>query len=214
MTPYCGLILAGKLAVIASTTLAGAKIRFNMANASCSQEYNLLYKCSILDSGISKVALYTPWVLTMCIIVFLGLPTILLESRYPEKGTRALIALFWRQTTMMYLTHTLAKHAFYTIGLHTCVHTLLSIQVGPHLVGGDCWWGLRYLGVAGLVYISAVYGPGVSVVSWPSSSSPEALACAGLSHLLGTLLPDLFLAWLSFSGHLFLTLFARDWARD
>lgn len=214
MAPHIGLLLAGKLAVIGSTTLAGAKLTLNMASAHCPHETNMLYECPVLDSSVSHVALYAPWVLTMCVIVFLGLPTVLLESKHPEKGTRALITLFWRQTSMMLLTRSLARHAFYAVGLHACVHTLLGIQSGPHLVGGAEWWGLRYLGVAGLIYLAAVYGPGVSVVAWPGRDTPEALACASLSHLLGALFPDLFLSGEMVCGYLFSLLLAQDWTQD
>jgi len=214
MPPSLGLTLIGKLAVIASTTLAGGKMKIRTVEESCPRSSSLLYECAVLDSGVSHVSLYAPWVLTICMLIFLGLPTVMLESRYPEKGTQALICLFLRQTVIMFMSRSLAKHAFYTIGLHACVHTLLTIQPGPHLVGGNCWWGLRFLGASCLIYLSAVYGPSVSLVPWPGNNSSEALACASLSHVFGMLIPDLFLVGEHFLVELGALLFGQDWRQD
>lgn len=214
MAPSLGLLLLGKLAVLVSTTLAGARLRLGAAEESCTRTSSLLYECTILDSQVSHTALYAPWVLTMCMLIFLGLPTVMLESRYPETGTQTLISLFLRQTLIMFLARSLSRHTFYAVGLHACVHTLLSLRSGPHLVGGGWWWGLRFLGVVVLVYLAALYGPSVSLVPWPGSNSFEALACAALSHLLGMLLPDIFLVGEQFIVDFGSLLFSQDWRQD
>ena len=195
MAPSIGLLLAGKLAVVGATTLAGAKLRLTgMSQPTCGHVAYQYQECQILDAHMTSPTFYAPWVFTAFVLMVISLPTVFLESRYPERGMQAVATLFLHQTSLMFLSASLPATVGYTLGLHSCVHTLLTIQWGQHLVGGPLWWGLRFPAAAGLVLLAARYGPPVSVVRWPGADSTDAVACATVSHLLGSLLPDLALS--------------------
>jgi hypothetical protein len=149
------------------------------------------HECSALDQHVPPAAFYAPWILTALLLLVLSLPPVFLQSRFPERGMQAVASLFAHQTTLMLLSTALPSTVGYTLALHTCVHTLLAIQWGPHLVGGPLWWGLRFPAAASLVALAALCGPPVSVVRWPGADSTDAVACATAAHLLACLAPDL-----------------------
>lgn len=209
MTPSLGLLLFGKLAVVMATTLAGARLRLLVSEPpTCGHVTDMGHECRALDANISRSMFYAPWILTAVLLLVLSLPTVLLESRHPELGLQAVTGVFVHQTAMLLLTAGRPATVGYALGLHACVHTLLSIRCGPHLVGGRLWWGLRFPAAAGLVGLAAVYGPPVSVLRWPGADSTDAVACATAAHLIGSLLPDLAFALesglLAVAGWLFL----------
>lgn len=188
-----GLLLAGKLAVVGATALAGAKLRLLGTDAppTCGHAGRPYPECRALDPHVSPAAFYAPWTLTAVLLLVLSMPTVLLQSRFPERGMQAVAGLFAHQTVLMLCSAALPSTVGYTLALHTCVHTLLTIKWGPHLVGGPLWWGLRYPAAAGLVALAGLYGPPVSVVRWPGADSTDAVACATTAHLLACLAPDL-----------------------
>lgn len=188
-----GLTVLGKLAVLGGTTLAGGKFRLTVLHQSCSQTHTLFQECEGIDARVTPLHLFAPWVLTVAWLLFLSLPTVLLESRHPEKGMQTLVSVLIHQTLLMLFAKSLPNGLDYALTLHTCVHTLLSLRWDQSLVGGRAWWGLRFPAAAGLVWLAAYYGPPVSVVRWPGADSSDAIACAAQAHLLGALLPDLFL---------------------
>ena len=209
MAPSISLLLAGKLAVVGATTLAGAKLRIiGMSPPTCGHASYQYQECQVLDPHVSSVVFYAPWVFNAFVLLVLSLPTVFLESRYPEHGMQAIASLFAHQTSLMVWSAMLPATVGYTLALHTCVHTLLTIQWGQHLVGGAIWWGLRFPAAAGLVALAALYGPPVSVVRWPGADSTDAVACATTAHLLGSLVPDIALSlemgFLSTAGWLLL----------
>ena len=186
------LTTMGKLAVLGATTIAGGKLRLTvLARESCGQAHAPFQECETVDARVTHAAILAPWLATTGLLLVLGLPTVLLESRHPVKGVQTLISLFVHQTLLVALTPFLPRGFSYALGLHACVHTLLKVQWGRHLVGGPVWWGLRYAGAAILVVLAAYFGPPVSIVRWPGADTTEAVACAGQAHLLGFLLPDL-----------------------
>lgn len=187
-------VVLGKIAVLAGTTLAGGKLRLTIIQESCSQAHSMFQECEGVDARITMLHLFAPWVLTIACLLFLSLPTVLLDSSHPERGVQVLIWILIHQTLIMTFAQSL-PHAFgYALGLHTCVHTLLGLRWDHHLVGGRFWWGLRFPVAAGLVWLAAYYGPPVSVVRWPGANSSDVISCAAQAHLLGVLLPDLVLA--------------------
>jgi hypothetical protein len=196
MTPSLGLLLGGKLAVVAATTLAGARLRLTADTAppTCQHAWYQYHECRVLDPHVSSGAFYAPWVFTAFVLIVLSLPTVFLESRYPERGLRAIAGLFAHQTLLVLWSATLPATVGYALGLHACVHTLLTIRWGQHLVGGPVWWAIRFPAAAGIVILAARYGPPVSIVRWPGADSGDGVACATASHLLGSLLPDLALS--------------------
>ena len=185
--------MLGKLAVLGATTLAGGKLRLTFLHQSCSQAHSLFQECEGVDARVTPLHLVAPWVLTIACFLFMSLPTVLLESRHPEKGMQRIASVLVHQTLLMMFAKTLPSGLDYTLTLHACVHTLLSLRWDESLVGGRAWWGLRFPAAAGLVWLAAYYGPPVSVVRWPGADSSDAIACAAQAHLLGALLPDLFL---------------------
>lgn len=195
MGPRLGLLLFGKLAVVGATALAGARLRLLVGPPpTCGGAAAVGHECQALDAHVPRAALYAPWVLTAMLLLVLSLPTVLLESRYPETGLQAVASLFVHQTLLLLLSAGLPATVGYALGLHACVHTLLTIRWGHHLVGGRLWWGLRFPAAAGLLVLAALYGPPVSVLRWPGADSTDAVACATTAHLIGSLLPDLALA--------------------
>jgi hypothetical protein len=192
MAPPLGLLLFGKLGVVAATTLAGARLRLlDKAQPTCGAAAPLGHECQALDAHVSREVFYAPWVLTAVLLLVLSLPTVALESRHPVLGLQWVTGVFLHQTLMLILCAGLPRTVGYALGLHACVHTLLTIRWGHHLVGGRLWWGLRFPAAAGLVGLAACYGPPVSVLRWPGADSTDAVACATSAHLVGGLLPDL-----------------------
>jgi hypothetical protein len=192
MTPSLGLLLLGKLGVVAATTLAGARLRLlDSEPPTCGSAAPLGHECHALDAHVSREVFYVPWILTIALLLVLSLPTVALESRHPELGLQWVTGVFLHQTLMLILCAGLPRTVGYALGLHACVHTLLTIRWGHHLVGGRLWWGLRFPAAAGLVGLAARYGPPVSVLRWPGADSTDAIACATTAHLVGGLLPDL-----------------------
>lgn len=195
MAPSISLLLVGKLAVVGATTLAGAKLRLTvMSPPICGLASYQYQECQVLDPHVSTVVFYAPWVFNAFVLLVLSLPTVFLESRFPERGMQAVASLFMHQTSLMGWSAMLPATVGYTLALHTCVHTLLTIQWGQHLVGGPLWWGLRFPAAGALISLAALYGPPVSVVRWPGADSTDAVACATTAHLLGSLVPDLVLS--------------------
>jgi hypothetical protein len=209
MAAPLGLLLLGKLAVLAATAFAGVRLRLLGAGPpTCGQSAAGPYECTALDPHVSPTAFYAPWVLTALTLLMLSLPTVLLQSRFPERGMQAVAGMFAHQTALMLWAAGLPRTMGYALALHACVHALLSIRWGHHLVGGPLWWGLRFPAAAGLVVLAALYGPPVSVVRWPGADSTDAVACATAAHLLACIVPDvalgLELGTVALAGWLFL----------
>jgi hypothetical protein len=209
MTPPLGLLLLGKLGVVAATTLAGARLRLlSGAPPTCGPAAAVGHECQALDAHVPHEVFFAPWILTAALLLALSLPTVVLESRHPVLGMQWVTGVFLHQTLLLLLCTGLPRAVGYAIGLHGCVHTLITIRWGHHLVGGRLWWGLRFPAAVGLVGLAACYGPPVSVLRWPGADSTDAVACATTAHLLGCLLPDLVFALetglVSVGGWLFL----------
>lgn len=161
-------------------------------------------ECHILDASIHPVHLLSPWVITFGTIVFLSMPTVLLRSRYKEKGLR-LFAGNLAQFISLFAFSTLVSDnpsICYTFALHACVHYLCVVNVSPALWGGGLWWGIRYVVLTLILFGQLVLGPPVSVVRWNTRStalddtaevSQGLLQCAYLSHLIGCIAPDMVL---------------------
>ena len=123
------LTTMGKLAVLGATTIAGGKLRLTvLARESCGQAHAQFQECETVDARVTHAAILAPWLATTGLLLVLGLPTVLLESRHPVRGVQTLISLFVHQTLLVALVPFLPRGFSYALGLHACVHTLLKVD--------------------------------------------------------------------------------------
>lgn len=155
-------------------------------------------ECPVLDTAIHPLHLFVPWCVTLCILVVLGMPTVLLRSSNKEKGLRVFAGNLFQFLGLLLCSALVLEHpsVCYAFTIHACVHFLCVMDVPAYLVGGQVWWGLRYAGVLLLLSLQLLAGPAVSVVQWPSQTHHSVLACAYLCHLLGSVAPALGLSFM------------------
>lgn len=151
--------------------------------------------CEVLDALIRPEHMLIPWCLTLGGIVVLGMPTLLLRSRYKEAGLRILAWTFLQSLSLVLCSLFVTDHPSlnFTLTLHSCVRLLVRMRVSDSLVGGRWWWRMRYLLVVQLLAWEALTGPAVSIVRWPATPKGSALPCAYFAHLVGSLVPDMVL---------------------
>lgn len=161
-------------------------------------------ECPPLDSTVHPLHLLSPWLLSFCTLVFLSMPTVLLRSRAKEKGLGLFAGHLFQFLGLLVCCAFLSDHAgvCYTFSIHASIRFLARIEFSSALVGGRCWWGMRYVAVLLILLCQFLFGPPVSVVHWqpatPQFSSeltPPTLCCAYLCHLVGCIAPDLCLSF-------------------
>lgn len=155
--------------------------------------------CEELDATIEPWHILSPWICTLSIVLFLGMPTVLLQSRAKEAGLQrfaaSLVQFLGLLASISFASASTPVTVRFVFALHACVRFLVRLERRPGLVGGTMWWGLRYAGVAGIVAGQTLFGPPVSLIVWPVSGvSAATLSCAHLSHLVGCVAPELVLA--------------------
>lgn len=193
--------------VVVACTLAGGVERiplphifesFNTRNGTkqtCGSGNSWL-ECGSLDEQILPIHIYIPWVFTLCVMIVLSMPTVLLRSRHKRKALRHLSWSFLQCLVLAYCSIFQTDHPslMYTFSLHSCIRLLVRMHVSDRLVGGSWWWGLRHVGAFVLIVFQVFVGVPVSVVGWEGArSGQQELTCAYLAHLYGCLLPDLVL---------------------
>jgi hypothetical protein len=152
-------------------------------------------ECAVLDEIIHPLHLFIPWVFTLCTLVVLSMPTVLLRSRNKEKGLRLFAGHLFQFLGLLVCCTCLSEHPSicYTFTVHACVRFLGRMEVSSSLVGGCAWWAMRYAAIVVVILSQLLLGPPISVVHWPSIRS-AGLPCAYLSHLVGCLAPDMALS--------------------
>jgi hypothetical protein len=189
--------------VILVSTLAGGIERLQVvaSNGTCGKGGSW-GDCEVLDGLIQPEHMLVPWCLTLGGLVFLGMPTLLLRSRYKEAGLRILAWTFLQSLSLVVCSLFITDHPSlnFVLTLHSCVRLLTRVRVSDRLVGGRWWWRLRFLLMGQLLAWEALAGPAVSIVRWPTTPEGSALPCAYFAHLVGSLAPDMVLFLLDALG--------------
>jgi hypothetical protein len=147
-------------------------------------------ECHRLDAMIHPLHLLLPWVVTLCTVVTLGMPSVLLHSKGQEDGLRFFAGNLFQFFGLLSCSTLVSDHpsVCYALTLHSCVRLL-----DQHVFLFSWGWFLQRLGVALLLLLQLIEGPAVSVVHWPGGT-PATLPCAYLCHLVGCVAPDLVLS--------------------
>jgi hypothetical protein len=192
------MVLPESLLVVMASTLAGGLERHpshflgNLTNTTCRAGTRWL-ECHTLDELIQPIHILVPWCITLCTLVILSMPTVLLRSRSKEQGLRVVAS-----NTLLFLCLLLCStfatdspSLCFVLSLHACVRLLVQLEVSSVLVGGRTWWSLRYVAAGAILALELCLGPSISIVRWPTTRPGSALSCAYLAHLGGCILPDL-----------------------
>lgn len=205
------MFLPESLLVVMVSTLAGGlerqpsyffrnlthSLTKNSTNTSCKAGTRWV-ECHTLDELIQPIHLFVPWCITLCTLVFLSMPTVLLRSRYKEQGLRVVASNTLLSLCLLLCSSFATDHPSlcFVISLHACVRLLVQVEVSSVLVGGKTWWSLRYVAAGVILALELCLGPSVSIVRWPTTPPGAALSCAYLAHLGGCILPDLVISQL------------------
>ncbi len=191
--------------VMIACTLAGADIQEvtpppPKSNSTCPSSAFSPPVCAELDSTIQPRHILAPWVFTLSCVLLLGMPTLFIVSVRGEKAmqrfARELVLFLGLLLTGSFVVSRAGPTVRFVYSMHACVRFLVRFYKGSDLVGGRRmrWFLLRYVGVIGLLCWQVLQGPPVSFVVWPGSSlSSLSLSCAHLSHLMGSIAPDVVL---------------------
>lgn len=157
-------------------------------------------ECSEMDKLVLPVHIYAPWTFTVCFVLVLGMPTVLLRSRHKEQGLRQLAWICLQCLVLAYGSLFATDHPvlIFSLTLHSCVRVLLRMPVTDRLLGGRWWWGLRYAGALALLAGEIALGVPVSIVRW--RGDVHNLSCAYLAHLGGCLVPDMLIFLLDWTA--------------
>ena len=187
--------------VVAVSTLAGGFNRtatfvshadsrnFTEAAGSCGASTKW-GECHRLDAVIHPMHLLSPWVITLCTVVALGMPSVLLHCKGQEDGMRVFAGSLFQFFGLLSCSTLVADHprVCYALTLHSCVRLL-----DQRVYGGFWACALQHLGVCLLLLLQLFEGPAVSVVHWPGGI-PATLPCAYLCHLVGCVVPNIVLS--------------------
>ena len=190
--------------VVLASTLAGGiqqnssgadATTLGAGNASCGLGTRW-HECHVLDEHIRPLHLIIPWCITLCTVVILSMPTVLLRSRFKERGLRTFAGNLFQCLGLLLCSSFLSDHPSicFALSIHSSVRLLVQMEVSDALLGGGAWWGLRYVSVLAILVLQVTLGPSLSVIRWPTTPHGTALPCAYLAHLAGCLIPDLGLA--------------------
>jgi hypothetical protein len=145
-------------------------------------------ECNVLDEMVRPEHIFVPWASVLCVIVFLGMPTLLLRSKNKEKGMRTLAGNLFKYLCLL-LCSSMTDHLglSFAITIHACTMLLVHMDVSDYLVGGSGWWSLRYFAAMGLLIWEISAGPPLSIVHWPGTE--KTVTCSYLGHLIGCIIP-------------------------
>lgn len=210
-------------ALVVASTLSGGVDKFSLPHhvERQSSESNHTFtcgrgtswsECALLDARVYPLDVLIPWVFTLCWLLVLSMPTVLVRSKHRLRALALLAQTFFEFLGLVMCSLRGTDHPIitYAMTMHSCVRLLTRVQVCNEFVGGRWWWRLRFFGVAQLLVWEVLAGVPVSVVRW--GRDPEAdqgLACAYLAHLGGCLLPDLVLCALRLLWSMFGSFSAR-----
>ncbi len=188
------MILPESMLVVLACTLSGGvdrQRRLDGGNATCGVGTRWA-ECGVLDEGISPQHVALPWTVTLCTIVVLSMPTVLLRSSHKEKALSKVAANLLQCLGLMLCSSFVTDHPSicFALSLHSCVLLLGHMDIAGPQVGAAWWWGLRHLAALGLLAWEVFAGPPLSVVRWPDTPPGTALSCAYLAHLAGSIVPD------------------------
>jgi hypothetical protein len=197
------MVFPESVLVVLASTLAGGIQRVppdddddaGAGNASCGLGTRW-QECHVLDERIRPPHLVVPWCITLCTVVILSMPTVLLRSRFKERGLRTFAGNLFQCLGLLLCSSFLSDHPSicFALTIHSSVRLLVQMEVSDALLGGCVWWGLRYVSVLAILFLQVTLGPSLSVVRWPTTPAGTALPCAYLAHLAGCIIPDLALA--------------------
>lgn len=187
-------ILGHALVILACDHAGGY---FRPENQSCKPAANgtLLGEdptCLGLDALVTQQDTLTAWGVTVAVMLVLGIPTVVLRSRWRENGIQFVTGQHARLLLLMVFVIGRTSVENYVFGLHACVSVLVGMKPpgSSCVLGSPLWWRLRYIGVLLILIHAAMLGPPVSVTHWPAV--PEAfMRCAHRTHLRGAVIPDL-----------------------
>ena len=188
------MILPESMLVVLACTLSGGfdrQTRPGGTNETCGVGTRWV-ECGVLDEGINPQHVALPWAVTLCAIVVLSMPTVLLRSSHKEKALSKVASNLLQCLGLMLCSSFVTDHPSicFALSLHSCVLLLGHMDVSAPQVGAVWWWGLRHLVALGLLAWEVVAGPPLSVVRWPGTPPGTALSCAYLAHLAGATVPD------------------------
>ena len=158
------MILPESMLVVLACTLSGGVERpqhLGVANATCGIGTRWI-ECGVLDEGISPQHVALPWAVTLCTIVVLSMPTVLLRCSHKEKALSKVAANLLQCLGLMLCSSCVTDHPSicYALSLHSCVLLLGHMDVSGPQVGAAWWWGMRHLVALGLLAWEVVAGPG------------------------------------------------------
>ena len=182
-----------KLGIMFACTLAGGKTKplDTPQGQNCTAPWNFPH-CQTLDETVTMEDLRMPWIICVCTIVVMGAPTLFLQSNKRGGGISLLVEALVRALVLIYSSmHLPYKIIVYTVGLYGSVSVLTGFKASRSLVGYSIWY-FRYLSVSAIVAVIAYNGPPVSVVTWPGNHESNTI-CALVAHLLGFIIPEMFL---------------------
>lgn len=150
-------------------------------------------ECHVLDEHISATHLMIPWVVTLCSVIVLSMPTLLLRSRSKERGLRTIAGNMFYCLGLLLCSFFVSDHPAICLALsmHSCMRLLVRMDTSDAMIGGMFWWSLRYVAALGVLLLQVFVVPSLSVVRWPSTRKGSAIECAYLAHLAGCIVPDL-----------------------
>jgi hypothetical protein len=185
--------------VVLTSTLAGGIPRSEnesskqaQGNPTCGQGTRWI-ECHVLDEHIHATHLMMPWVITLCSMMILSMPTLLLRSRLKEKGLRTIAGNLFYCLGLLLCSFFVSDHPAICLALtmHSCLRLLIRMDTSDAMLGGGLWWSLRYVSAVGILLLQVFVVPSLSVVRWPSTLKGSAIECAYLAHLAGCIIPDL-----------------------
>ena len=150
-------------------------------------------ECHVLDEHIHATHLMMPWVITLCSMMVLSMPTLLLRSRSKEKGLRTIAGNLFYCLGLLLCSFFVSDHPAICLALtvHSCLRLLVRMDTSDAMIGGALWWSLRYVSALGILCLQVFVLPSLSVVRWPSTLKGSTIECAYLAHLAGCIIPDL-----------------------
>ena len=170
------MILPESMLVVLACTLSGGfdrQTRPGGTNETCGVGTRWV-ECGVLDEGINPQHVALPWAVTLCAIVVLSMPTVLLRSSHKEKALSKVASNLLQCLGLMLCSSFVTDHPSicFALSLHSCVLLLGHMDVSAPQVGAVWWWGLRHLVALGLLAWEVVAGPPLSVVRWPGCVAP------------------------------------------
>ena len=186
--------------VVLASTLAGGIPRVHFPSTDHASEPRTCGKgtrwaeCHVLDEHIHSAHLMLPWTVTLCTVIVLSMPTVLLRSRAKEKGLRMFAGNLFYCLGLLLCSFFMSDHPTicFALSMHSCLRLLIRMETSSSaMLGGTLWWSLRYVSALGILLLQVFVAPSLSVIRWPSTPKGSSIECAYLAHLAGCIVPDL-----------------------